>query len=237
LTADDTLADCVRSLEAQSRRDFEVIIVDNSGQQLVRRRNAAGARATVIENAVNAGFGGAVNQAFHRSHAPFLATLNDDAIADPNWVAALMGAVENRPDVGMCASKVRLYPQGTLDSAGMLIARDGSSKQRGHRQNPNAYNHQEEALLPSGSAALYRRKMLEEIGLFDERFFLYCEDFDLCARMYNEGYAIVLDREACIIHEAQRDSHRSLRHLRWHIASLLKVWCSAAFWRVTFASP
>jgi GT2 family glycosyltransferase len=185
-----------------------VIIVDNSGQQLVRRRNAAGTQATIIENAVNAGFGGAINQAFHRSRAPFLATLNDDAIADPNWVAALMGAVENRPDVGMCASKVRLFPQGKLDSAGMLIAGDGSSKQRGHLGDPVQFGRMDEALLPSGSAALYRRKMLEEIGLFDERFFLYCEDTDLGLRARWAGWKCLYVPAAVVDHHYSHSAGR-----------------------------
>jgi GT2 family glycosyltransferase len=82
----------------------------------------------------------------------------------------------------MCASQVRLAGAGLLDSAGMLLCLDGSSKQRGHGEAPASYARTEEALLPSGSAALYRRKMLDEIGLFDESFFLYCEDTDLGLR-------------------------------------------------------
>src|SRR6202043_237970 len=107
---------------------------------------------------------------------------NDDAIADPRWLEALLAAVEARPDVGMCASEVRQAGDGRLDSAGMLLCLDGSSKQRGHLESPASYARQEEALLPSGSAAFYRREMLEEIGLFDEAFFLYCEDTDLGLR-------------------------------------------------------
>ena len=209
LTADDTLFDCVRSLEAQSRRDFEVIIVDNSGQQLVRRRNAAGAQAKVIENTVNAGFGGAINQAFRQSTSEFLATLNDDAVADPNWVASLMAAVENRPDVGMCASKVRLFPRGNLDSAGMLIAGDGSSKQRGHLGDPAQYEQAEEVLLPSGSAALYRRIMLEEIGLFDDHFFLYCEDTDLGLRGRWAGWKCLYVPAAIVDHHYSHSAGRA----------------------------
>jgi GT2 family glycosyltransferase len=82
----------------------------------------------------------------------------------------------------MCASQVRLVGGERLDSAGMLLCLDGSSKQRGHWEAPASYARKEEALLPSGSAAFYRREMLEEIGLFDESFFLYCEDTDLGLR-------------------------------------------------------
>jgi hypothetical protein len=100
---------------------------------------------------------------------------------------------------------------GTLDSAGMLIAADGSSKQRGHGQDAAKFAAMTEALLPSGSAALYRRKMLDEIGLFDELFFLYCEDTDLGLRARWAGWecgyvpgAIVEHQESSVHHVGSR---------------------------------
>ena len=178
LTADETLAECLASLDRQTFSDFEVIVVDNSGRCAVQPQD----RARVIANKANKGFGAAVNQAFRESKSPFIAVLNDDAIAEPRWLEALLAAVEARPDVGMCASQVLLAGDGRLDSAGMLLCLDGSSKQRGHLESPEAFSRRQEALLPSGSAAFYRREMLEEIGLFDEAFFLYCEDTDLGLR-------------------------------------------------------
>jgi len=178
LAADETLAECLASLDRQTFSDFEVIVVDNSGRRAVQPRD----RVRIIANQTNIGFGAAVNQAFHQSGSPFIAVLNDDAIADPRWLEALLAAVEARPDVGMCASQVRLAGDGRLDSTGMLLCLDGSSKQRGHLEAPESFSRHQEALLPSGSAAFYRREMLEEIGLFDEAFFLYCEDTDLGLR-------------------------------------------------------
>jgi GT2 family glycosyltransferase len=75
------------------------------------------------------------------------------------------------------------------------------------------------------------------VGGFDERFFLYCEDYDLCARLYLSDYSVVLDETVSVIHDAQRDSHRSAKHLRWHLGSLIKVWTSSAFWRVLLHRP
>jgi GT2 family glycosyltransferase len=178
LAADDTLAECLASLDRQTFSDFEVIVVDNSGRRAVQ----AHGRMRVISNQTNIGFGAAVNQAFRESTSPFIAVLNDDTVADPHWLEALLAAVEARPDVGMCASQVRLAGDGRLDSTGMLLCLDGSSKQRGHLESPESFSRRKEALLPSGSAAFYRREMLEEIGLFDEAFFLYCEDTDLGLR-------------------------------------------------------
>src|SRR5262249_53782922 len=148
LAADDALADCLRSLENQTLDRFEVVVVDNSGAGRVK---SDAVRARVISNDHNAGFGAAVNQAFRASEAPYLATLNDDAVADSSWLAALVAAAEARPKAGMCASEVRLAGSGLLDSAGMLIAADASSKQRGHGESPAKFGASGDALFPSGS--------------------------------------------------------------------------------------
>jgi len=199
LTADARLQECLESLQRQTRQNFDVIIVDNSGTGLVRRKVAAGG-ARVIENQRNAGFGAAVNQGFEASAAPFLATLNDDAVAHPQWLDALLRAIENRPDVGMCASQVRFFGEARLDSAGMLLARDGSSKQRGHGGRPEDFPVTEEVLLPSGSAALYRRSMLQQVGGFDADFFLYCEDTDLGLRARWAGWKCLYVSDAVVEH-------------------------------------
>jgi len=176
-----------------------VIVVDNSGTGLVRKNGTApGAR--VIENPRNAGFGAAINQGLRASTSPYLATLNDDAVACPRWIDALVEAMQRRPDVGMCASQVRFFGEERLDSAGMLIARDGSSKQRGHGRPPEDFPVFEEALMPSGSAALYRRTMLEEIGGFDDDFFLYCEDTDLGLRARWAGWRCLYVPDAVVEH-------------------------------------
>jgi len=185
LAADDALADCLRSLQSQAFDRFEVIVVDNSG---AGRARGGGGNVRILANERNVGFGTAINQAIRDSEAPYIAVLNDDAIPHPEWLAALVRAAEARPKAGMFASQVRLAGTEQLDSAGMLIARDGSSKQRGHGEAPANYAANSDTLFPTGSAALYRRKMLDEIGLFDERFFLYCEDTDLGLRARWAGW-------------------------------------------------
>lgn len=200
LTAGQKLLDCVCSLERQTWRDFEVLIVDNSGKRLVRESGAGRFGAAILEPPENLGFGAAINAGFRVSRAPFIAALNDDAAAHPGWLAALIRAIESRPDAGMCASQVRLAGEPRLDSAGMLISGDGSSKQRGHMEAPERFGRAEDALLPSGSAALYRRAMLDEIGLFDERFFLYCEDTDLGLRARWAGWKCLYVPGAVVEH-------------------------------------
>ena len=154
-------------------------------------------------------FGAAVNAGFRASSAPLLATLNDDAVAHPDWLAALVAAMERRADAGMCASQVRLFGEEQLDSCGMVICRDASSKQRGHLRPPADFPVEEEVLLPSGSAALYRRAMLLETGLFDEDFFLYCEDTDLGLRARWLGWRCLYVPEAVVEHHYSQSAGRA----------------------------
>jgi GT2 family glycosyltransferase len=154
------------------------------------------------------GFGAALNQAWRSSDARYLAALNDDALPDPGWLQALVSALENRPQAGMAASQVRLS-EDRLDSAALVIGVDGSSKQRGHGEPPEHYSSIEETLAPSGSAALYRRTMLEETGGFDESFFLYCEDTDLALRAQWLGWRCVYVPEAVVEHQYSASAGRA----------------------------
>src|SRR4029077_20869911 len=86
---------------------------------------------------------------------------------------------------------------------------DGSSKQRGHDECPERYSKREDVLLPSASAALYRRAMLEEIGLFDESFFLYCEDTDLGLRARRAGWRCLYVPAAVVYHRYSHSAGRA----------------------------
>lgn len=195
-------------MKAQSCRDFEVIVVDNSGQQAVRTKGPFAPGVRIIENERNAGFGRAINQGWRESGAQWIAALNDDAQAHPEWLSALLEAAGKDPEIGMVASQVRLGER-ELDSAGMLISGDGSSRQRGHGRPPEEFSREEDVLLPSGSAVLYRADMLEDTGGFAEDFFLYCEDTDLGLRARWRGWRCVYAPRAVVDHAYSRSSGRA----------------------------
>src|SRR5690606_34383375 len=107
------------------------------------------------------------------SRAEFIALLNNDAEAEPDWLASMRRAIADSPDVGMVASKILVYEDPRrIDKAGHLIYLDGQNRGRGTGETDRGqFERVEEVLWPDGCAALYRRSMLEQIGGFDEDLF------------------------------------------------------------------
>jgi len=200
---------CLSALRAQTFRDFEIVVVDNSGRGAAAPlARAAGAR--LIENSANVGFGAAVNQGMEAAPAEFVCALNDDAFADPRWLQELIAPCRADPGLGMCASQIRLASAPEcLDSAGLEVYLDGSSKQRGRMAPASAYPAPQEVLCPSGCAALYRSRMLEAVGRFDPDFFLYCEDTDLGLRARRAGWRCLYVPSAVVCHHYSGSAGRS----------------------------
>ncbi len=209
LAADAKLLDCLASLEAQTWKAFETVVVDNSACAAIHRLGAARFRFRLIENMHNVGFGEAVNQGYRLRPAAYLAVLNDDAVAHPGWLEALVGALESDPGSGMAASRILLLGTELLDSAGLGLARDGSSKQVGRMRPSETQGAPREALIPSGCAAMYRGKMLEQVGLFESSFFLYCEDTDLALRGHWGGWRCLYVPEAVVEHHYSASAGRA----------------------------
>lgn len=198
----------------------------------------------VVRNISPKGFGANHNTAFAYCNSPWFGILNPDlALMDQEPFTAML---ERLVKMNNQAERIGLVAPRVLTSN--LILEDSVranltpwSLIRRLLGNREPLQIQEDARLGApfywvaGMCLLARSDAYLSVGGFDERFFLYCEDYDLCARMYNSGWSIRFDKEASIIHEAQRASRRRWRHLLWHLSSLLKVWTSGAFWQVTIS--
>ena len=200
----------IACLRRQTFRDFLTVIVDNSPGGVARELHSP-PQMIVIENERNVGFGEAVNQGMAESSSEYICTLNDDAYACPNWLEDLVKAADATPrTVGMCASQIRLADDpSTLDSAGLDIYPDGTSKQRGNGESVAAHAEPTDVLLPSGCAALYRREMIEQVGEFDASYFLYCEDTDVGLRGQLAGWSCRYVPSAVVEHDYSRSSGRA----------------------------
>jgi GT2 family glycosyltransferase len=203
----DLLRACLESLARQEIVEYEVIVVDNGSsdgsQQLVTEFAAwPRFRVSLIANRENRGFCAANNQGIRAANAEFIALLNNDAEADPGWLAALRGCFDGRPDVGMAASKILVYDDpGRIDKAGHLMYPDGQNRGRGSgEEDLGQYDRMEEVLWPDGCAAMYRMRMLESIGGFDEDFFAYADDAELGLRARIAGWKCLYTPEAVVRH-------------------------------------
>ncbi len=197
------LGPCLEALAAQTDQDHEVVLVDNGSQDgSVEWVCAHFPTVRVLANASNLGFAAAVNQGIRASASRYVVTLNNDTEADPGWLAALVAAAASDLTVGMCASKMLFADRPHLiNSAGICIDKAGIAwDRRGGEPDDPTESAWVEVLGPCGGAALYRRAMLDEIGMFDEAFFAYLEDVDLAWRARQAGWRCLFVPCARLLH-------------------------------------
>jgi hypothetical protein len=192
---------CLSSLTSQTFQDFEIILVDNAStdnsDEYVHSRYPS---VLVIGNKENRGFAGGVNDGIRVAKGKYILTLNNDTIAEPGFVEHLKDAMETDDTIGMCAAKM-LYPDGRINSTAICISRSGAAWDRGRFEpDRGQYDRPEEVFGPCAGAALYRKKMLDKIGLFDEDFFLFMEDVDLAFRGRLAGWKCWYVPSARVVH-------------------------------------
>ena len=194
------LHDCLCSLRSQTYEKFETIVVDNGssdGSVAYIRENFPGVR--IVQNTNNRGFAGGTNDGIRVAEGSFILTLNNDTKSDPHFIEELVKHMAD-PSVGMCASKMLSYDGTLIDSTGICISRSGAAWDRGRGSPAECYSVEEEMFGPCAGAALYRRSMLDEIGLFDEDFFLVFEDVDLAYRARLTGWKCIYTPKAIVYH-------------------------------------
>jgi len=203
------LKECLDSLRTQTFRDSETILVDNGstdGSVQYARQEFPDVRIVGLD--YNAGFAGGNNVGIRASTGEYVALLNNDTRAHPQWLESLKTTLDAHPDIGFCASKILLYDQPTIiDSAGDLFYTCGVGEKRGRSETDRGQFAQLQPVFGAcAAAALYRREVLEDIGLFDEDFFAYAEDVDLSFRAQLAGYKCLFVPEAVVYHHLQGTS-------------------------------
>lgn len=199
------LAECLRALADQTLpvRQFEVILVDNGSTdgsvEFVRHRFP---QVRVVPLAKNLGFAAGNNLGLAHATGRYIALLNNDTVADRHWLAAMMQALEGDPAAGGVACKIRFHHDpAMLNSAGLVLYRDGRGGDRGFRQaDAGQFDHPEEVFGACGAAMLLRRELIDDVGLFDEQLFMYYEDLDLAWRARLRGWRFVYAPAAEVRH-------------------------------------
>jgi GT2 family glycosyltransferase len=209
-----------RSLESLARQTFcgfRVTVVDNGSKDgSVEYLREQWKEVRVLALPRNFGFCTAVNHAIRRSPADLIALLNNDAEAEPEWLEALFLAARKYPRAGSFASKILMAGnRGRIESAGDFVKKDACGANRGRgEEDKGQYEQEEEVFSASAAAALYRHRLFEKVGLFDEAFFAYFEDVDLGFRAQRFGFSCVYVPGARAVHlgKASRPGDR-----HWHL--------------------
>ncbi|MCZ6508914.1 MAG: glycosyltransferase family 2 protein [Acidobacteria bacterium] len=198
------LGDCLDALRSQTLPARTIIVVDDAstdgtGDWLAK--HAGDLRVAHLDR--NRGFAAAANRGLELSTAPLVALLNADTRADAGWLEALAGHLARAPQsVGFAASRIlQLRAPDRIDSAGDQFSCYGSALKRGRGDDSKNWSRPDTVLSACAGAALYRRKMLDEIGSFDESFESYLEDVDLGMRARLAGYTCLFVPSARVLHQ------------------------------------
>ena len=194
---------CLSSLRDQSFTDFETLLVDSGstdGSLDFVAQNFPDVKTIALGE--NRGFSGAVNEGIRASGTELVALLNNDTEQDPDWLRALLRAAQDHPESGLFASKlVDFHDRRVLDGAGDAMRLSGLPYRLGHGERDGGrFDTPGYVFGACAAAALYRRDMLDEIGLFDEDFVSYCEDGDLSFRAQLAGYRCFYVPGAVVYH-------------------------------------
>ncbi len=241
---------CLDALQAQTYPRIEIILVDNGstdGSQTLVENQYPEVHWLGLES--NLGLTGGNNTGFRAAGGELLISLNNDTEADPRFVEALVTALVSHPEAGMVAAKMMLFDQrDTIHSAGDGYGVDGIPFNRGvWQQDQGQFDEPGWIFGGCGGAVAYRRAMLDTTGLFDESFFMYCEDVDLNWRAQLAGWRCWYTPDAIVYHKLSATgggpiaSYFTGRNTLWVIAKnypgalLRKYWPHIlhAQWHVT----
>lgn len=213
---------------------LEVILTLNLPERLSFEVEDFSYPVVLLTNQFPKGFGANHNKAFTRSNGCHFCVMNPDIRLDSNPFDDLLACFADST-VGVVAPLV-LGENGEVEDSArrfptpltILCKALGGCK-------GNDYVIGEKPFHPDwvgGMCMLFPRAVFEHLGGFDERYFLYYEDVDLCARLRLLGYEVLATPQAKVTHHAQRTSRRSLTYLRWHFKSMMRFFFSPACWRV-----
>ncbi len=248
----ELLMTCLDSLQNQDiEAEYRIIVVDNHSQDGgVERLRKNSPDVTVIANPTNNGYASAVNQAIRAFDSDYILLLNPDIEVKPGAIDAMLRFMSDAPDAGIVGGKL-LNPDGTLQyscrtfyTLPTIIMRrtflgklfPNSRILTRHLMSGWDHNSVRDVDWMLGACLLIRRSALQDVGLMDERFFLYFEDVDWCYRMKKGGWRVCYLPEAEMVHHHQRQSAKGFfknRSLGFHIKSLLHFydkWGKMMYW-------
>jgi len=216
---DHTLA-CLQSLRKISYGNYNIVVVDNgSSDGSVQALKEAYPKIAVLEMGKNLRYSGGANVGMQyalEQGAALILQLNNDTTVDREFLSHMVTAIQSDPSIGMVAPKIYYYNEPTrIWFAGAEMSMwTGTMHHIGIREyDKGQYDTPREILQACGCCLLAKRSVVEQIGLLDKSYFLYCEDADWIMRARRAGYRIMYEPRAKVWHKISVDSGG---HLSWY---------------------
>jgi len=203
---------------------LEIILTQNVSEPISLGAAQESLKISVCQNTRPKGFAANHNTAFRASKGAYFCVLNPDVRLPQDPFPQLLSGLKD-PDIGLIAPRV-VDPEGrTEDNARRfptLKSLCGKALGISGRLNYAKTTKPLEPDWVAGMFMLFKAEAFRKVGGFDERYFLYYEDVDICARLGTMGFRIRLDPTITVIHDARRESHRNPAYLAWHLQSMLR---------------
>ena len=216
-----------KSLSQDSDYIGEVIIIDNGSADSSLdyiKKNTFSFPVVVIENSENLGFAPAVNQGILKSKYDYIFSLNNDTEVKKGSIKAMLDLICDDDVFSVQAKMLQAQNKKLIDDAGDEYNLLGWTKKIGENQNSNNYSQVFEIFSSCAGAALYKKSVFTEIGLFDDNFFAYMEDVDLTIRSQIYGYKNLLCPDAIVYHIGSATSGSRYNEFKVKIAARNNVW-------------
>ncbi len=218
------LPKCIEALRRQTVSSFEILVVENASSdgslEWLRENDVP-----FLRNSTNLGFAGGVNVGIRAVNTPYVILLNNDTEAEPEFVEALLAAIEkDRRIFSVSSMMLRHQDPGQIDDAGDSMSLMGWSFQRGTEEPREDYSRGCEVFSACAGAAIYRMEYFRETGLFDEAYFAYHEDMDLAWRARLRGYKNIYCPEARVLHYGSATSGSKYNAFKVRLSSRNHIW-------------
>jgi GT2 family glycosyltransferase len=212
----DCITDCIESVEKALYKNIEIIVIDNAStdgsQEIVKTRFP---NVKLLELKENIGFAAGNNRGFKKAQGKFVATLNNDVVVTPTWLDQPVEFFENEETVGIIACRqMNFYNREMIDCLytyplrSLLFNSMGTGK---IFSQTDLFCKPGYVIGAGGASAIYRKKMLDELGGFDERYFSYHEESDLCMRAFLTGWKCLYSPLAVVYHRGSFSYNRMRR--------------------------
>lgn len=193
---------CLNSLRNQTFKEFEILVVDDgSNDKSMEIVKDEFEEVKYFISDTNRGFCASVNTGIIKSNTPYIILLNNDTIADENFVKEILKAAKEKEDMFSCQAKmIQAHNKKIIDDAGNLYSALGWAYARGKDASVKNFNQPGKIFAACGGAAIYKREAFNEIGLFDEKHFAYLEDIDIGYRAKIFGYENYYEPKSIVYH-------------------------------------